>query len=183
MAKQAFSPPIKRQVTWKNPGSCTDSVWNYVGQEAQAYGRHITRRADLQSEFKSKRMLDQTLSKISSFQLTTVLASGLPTYGDGQIDVSNTNYKTDAFKAFGVTEWAKQVGQNTEAFDAIEQGMAESGTGDGVEKSDWISSKNLDERGTRKTGHGLCNVFLTGNREVPMPQSAFAPSTPFIFYV
>ena len=174
MAKQAFGPPLKRQVTWKNPGSGADSVWNYVGQEAQAYGRHITRRQDLQNEFKSKQMLDQTLSKISSFQLTTVLASGLPTYGDGQIDLSNTNYKLDAYKAFGMTEWAKQFGQNTEVFGAIEQGMAESGTGDGVEKRDWISSHNLNERGSRKTGHGLCNVFLTGNREIPMPQSAFA---------
>jgi len=47
----------------------------------------------------------------------------------------------------------------------MEQGMSESGTGDGVEKRDWLTSSSLQERGARKL-KDLGNVLLTGNRQL-----------------
>ena len=157
---------VRKQCTWKRPGAGADSCWHYHGQETQAYARHVPMVSDLRDFYKAKVNTDKTLSKISPMMLTTVLGSGVPTFGNGEIDIRNTSYQTECFCTFAVTEANKQDGEDKKMIGAMEQGMQESGTGDGVEKRDWISSSSMQERSARKTGRGLCNVLVTGNREL-----------------
>lgn len=161
------------EVTWKKPGSGADGTWNYYGQEQLAWGRHAARLEEVSTFYCNDDNCDVSYGKISQMTVTLTLGSGIPTYANGDIDPLGTGYKKDAFRFFAMLELNKQDGDDKETMGRLELSMAESGSGDGVQKKDHVTSKHQREWSAVKTGRGTPLLFMTGNRRTQVSDSAF----------
>ena len=171
--KNARSVLTELACTWKSPGAGIDSLWNLICQTLLSYGRHVAIDEEIRKFFSMDIAADKTCSHLSNMSIPLMLGSGLPKLGNGDIDVSNCNYKIDAYRAFVVTELNKQDPENTKTIAQLENSMNESGSGDGAQKENWTSTNQMKAYSVAKMW-GLPNLVATGNQELSIPRSSTA---------
>ena len=157
------SKPQAVEVTWKKPGSGADSVWNFHGQEVQAYARHIilTGVASLRRRL-STEINAQPNRQVFLENLWWVL---LPKSSNGKTEENKTDIKETAYKVFAITEFQKQDGNGVKKL-APEQSCSHSGQGDGSEQVNWATSVNCQTMTTNQTAwdanhYADCNSTTT----------------------